>query len=81
MQWHSVVEFVILSLVSVVVVVVVVGVFADDTSGLGRLVVLTVGTRSQYFLRALAGGLGAAGGAVVEQPRPADLFELFYMTI
>ena len=57
--------------VVVVVVVVVVGVFADDISGLGRLVVLTVGTRSQYFLRALAGGLGAAGGAVVEQPRPA----------
>ena len=60
-------------LFSVVVVgVVVVGVvFAEDISGLGRLVVLTVETRSQKLFRALAGGLGAAGGAVVEQPHPA----------
>ena len=43
--------------------------FANDISGLGRLVVLTAETRSQILLRALAGGLGAAGGAVVEQPR------------
>ena len=46
--------------------------FANDISGLGRLVVLTVETRSQILLRAVAGGLGAAGGAVVEQPRPAE---------
>ena len=60
-------------LVSVVdvVVVVVVDLFADDISGLGRLVVLTVETRSQILLRALAGELGAAGGTVVDQPRPA----------
>ena len=71
---------ILVSVVDVVVVVVVV-LFANDISGLGRLVVLTVETRPQNLLRALAGGLGAAGGAVVEQPRPADLFELFYMTI
>ena len=59
--------------VVVVVVVVVFGVvFAEDISGLGRLVVLTVETRSQNLFRALAGGLGAAGGAVVEQPQPAE---------
>ena len=59
--------------VVVVVVFVVFGVvFAEDTSGLGRLVVLTVETRSQNLFWALAGGLGAAGGAVVEQPHPAE---------
>ena len=46
--------------------------FANDISGLGRLVVLIAETRSQILLRALVGGLGAAGGAVVEQPRPAE---------
>ena len=46
--------------------------FANDISGLGRLVVLTVGTRLQILLWALAGELGAAGGAVVEQPSPAE---------
>ena len=46
--------------------------FANDISGLGRLVALTAETRSQILLRALVGGLGAAGGAVVEQPRPAE---------
>ena len=62
---------ILVSVVDVVVVVVVV-LFADDISGLGRLVVLTVETRSQILLRALAGELGAAGGAVVDQPRPAE---------
>ena len=68
-------EFVVVVVVFVVVVVVFVVfgvVFAEDISGLGRLVVLTVDARSQILLRALAGGLGAAGGAVVEQPRPAE---------
>ena len=64
---------VVVVFVVVVVVFVVFGVvFAEDISGLGRLVVLTVETRSQNLFRALAGGLGAAGGAVVEQPHPAE---------
>ena len=68
-----VVVFVVVFVVVVVVVFVVFGVvFAGDISGLGRLVVLTVETRSQNLFRALAGGLGAAGGAVVEQPQPAE---------
>ena len=74
MRQRSVVLFsIVFSVVFVVVVFVVfVVVFAEDISGLGRLVVLTVETRSQNLLRALAGGLGAAGGAVVEQPHPAE---------
>ena len=68
-----VVVVVVVVFVVVVVVFVVFGVvFAEDISGLGRLVVLTVETRSQNLFRALAGGLGAAGGAVVEQPHPAE---------
>ena len=68
-----VVVFVVVVVVVFVVVFVVFGVvFAGDISGLGRLVVLTVETRSQNLFRALAGGLGAAGGAVVEQPHPAE---------
>ena len=45
---------------------------ANEISGLGRLVVLNVETRSQKLLRAVAGGLGVAGGTVVEQSRPAE---------
>ena len=46
---------ILVSVVDVVVVVVVVVVlFANDISGLGRLVVLTVETRSQNLLQALA---------------------------
>ena len=73
MRQRSVVLFsIVFSVVFVVVFVVFGVVFAEDISGLGRLVVLTVETRSQNLFRALAGGLGAAGGAVVEQPQPAE---------